>query len=370
MHLIATNFYGGPEKQIIEHFKILDKRKWSCYLTSFLEGSNPNEILEIARINDISSFSIPMGYPLDFFALFKLIKILKSTKINLLLTHGYKADILGLIAAKIVGIPIIAFSRGDTQDNLKVRFFWKLDHIALRFVNKIIAVSDAQRKKINNLGIGQKNTSVVRNAISVNDYPVYSSIHRSKFRQKLGINDDAIMVVSAGRMSKEKGQIYLINAIDKIYDKIANVYFVFCGDGPDRSKLEEIVSIYKINKICKFVGFRKDLPEFFNAMDIMVLPSLTEGLPNVVLEAFAVRKPVIASNVGGVNEIVIESQNGKLTPPADVECLGKSILELVESSNKREVFGNNGYNLVKNKFTFQKQLNEIEKIYEDIVIKV
>jgi glycosyltransferase involved in cell wall biosynthesis len=118
---------------------------------------------------------------------------------------------------------------------------------------------------------------------------------------------------------------------------------------------------------CRFVGFRRDLAEIFSVMDLMALPSLSEGLPNVVLEAFAASKPVVASNIGGVPELVEEGISGYLVPPGRPEPLAKAILKMLGDSEKMQSMGAAGYERVRREFTFEAQTEKLEAIYHQMI---
>ena len=364
MHLIATNFYGGPEKQIVEHLKRLSGH-YGGILASFLEGSNPNETLEQAKIVGLKHHGIPMSNRFDIRALWKLIQLLGREKVDLLCAHGYKSTVMGWWAGKKVGIPVIAFSRGYTAENKKVAFYEWLERRALSRLDAIIFVSEGQRKRLESFGIRGRKSWVVHNAISVNS--TGTTDKRKEIFEEFGIPSNATMVVSAGRLSPEKGHRFLVEAIGMLKGSINNTHFVFCGDGPCQKELGKQSKELGISEICHFVGFRRDIDEIFQAMDLMVLPSLTEGLPNVVLEAFACAKPVVATAVGGVPEIVEDGINGILVPKERPDLLADAIKDCLAIPDKRRAMGEAGYQKVKSEFTFESQTQKLETIYDEVL---
>ncbi len=370
MHLIATSFYGGPEKQIVEHLKRLNKETYVGIVTSFLEGRNQhNEILEQADIVGLMNYGIKMSNPLDLRALLELIRILRKKKVDILCTHGYKSAVMGWCAAKISNIPILSFSRGYTSENLKVSFYEWLERRFLGRGNGIICVSEGQKQKLKLLGVHSKLCWVVHNAVSTRPKISHEEYiqNRIKICKDLNISHDALLVVSAGRLSPEKGHRFLIEAINLLKRKIQNTVFVFCGDGMCREDLEKQAVDLGVYDRCRFIGFRRDVHLFFQAMDLMVLPSLTEGLPNVILEAFSCVKSVVATEVGGVPEIVEHGKNGILTQAGRPDLLAEAIHANLSSSDERCRMGESGYNLVKEKFSFEKQMLQLEKIYDEVL---
>lgn len=370
LHLIATNFFGGPEKQILEHLKRLNPKRFRGVLTSFREWGEPNELLETAAAQGLNHYSIPMHGPFDFRAQFHLNRIIRSEGIDILVVHHYKACVMGWWAGRKFGIPVLAYSRGYTAENRKIAFYYWLERKILRRVSGVVAVSAGQGKRLSEYGIRPANFWVVHNAISVNCSPTpkeISSAKRAKVLADLQIPFNAKIIVTAGRLSPEKGHRFLVEAIPKIHSENHDTFFVFCGDGPMTEKIiEQAKSLGALDR-CRFVGFRRDLAEIFSVMDLMVLPSLSEGLPNVVLEAFAASKPVVASNIGGVPEVVEEGINGYLVPPGRPQPLAEAILKMLCDPAKMQSMGSAGYERVRREFTFEAQTEKLEAIYHQMI---
>lgn len=370
LHLVATKFYGGPEKQIIEHLIRLDINRYRAVFASFLEYGNPNETLEKAKTSGLNHFGIPMFGPLDVRAQWKLTSLLRKHKVNLLCAHGYKACVMGWWSGFRCNIPVIAFSRGYTAEDKKVAFYEWLERRTLDKMCGIVFVSEGQRRKLESWGINGRKSWIVHNAISANSTERDSKADlRENVLQKLGIPLDSKLVVTAGRLSPEKGHKYLVHAIARMGEKSNNAHFVFCGQGVCQKDLEKEARRLGIQGRCLFQGFRRDLDEIFRAMDLLVLPSLTEGLPNVVLEAFACAKPVVASDVGGVPEVVENNVNGILLPPKRPDLLARAIQKCLESPELLNVMGQAGYQKVKSDFTFESQTRKLEKIYDEVLSK-
>ena len=367
MHLIATNFYGGPEKQIIEHLKSLTKCNFEGIVASFLEGDN-NEILERASQAGLKNCAIPMRGPLDFSAYFYLNKIIRQYKVSLLCTHGYKACVMGWWAARRNRIPALAFSRGYTSENIKVAFYEWLEQQVLKKVDGIVAVSEGQMKKLQSLGIFGRKSWVIHNAVNVAEsLTAVTKKEKTEIFERLGVPQQALLVVAAGRLSPEKGHRYLVEAVAKTQPLERDVCYLFCGEGQCMAELKAQSRDLGIMDRCIFPGFRRDLQDVFKVMDLLVLPSLTEGLPNVVLEAFALAKPVIATKVGGVPEVIDNDKNGVLVPPKRPDLLAEAINKCLFAPEISRQMGEAGYRKVKSEFTFETQTKKLESIYHELL---
>ncbi len=368
MHLIATNFHGGPEKQIIEHLKRLDPSRFKGIIASFLEKGGGNEMLEQAKANGLEGRGIPMSGPLDVRALIALSRLIREEGVDLLCAHGYKSTVMGWLAAKRAGIPVISFSRGYTAEDRMVAFYEWVERRVLGRVDGVVAVSDGQRKKLEGMGVKARRYWTVHNAVSINSRAVGSEEKiRKEVFARLGVPEGSIMVVSAGRLSPEKGHKDLVEAISMLNGSAGRAVFVFCGDGALRKELEAHAARLSVDKQCRFVGFRKDINDIFKAMDLLVLPSLTEGLPNVVLEAFSNAKPVVATSVGGVPELVEHGVSGILVPKERPDLLAGAISKCLSSADMRMAMGLAGYRKVSSEFTFEQQTRRLEGIYGEVL---
>lgn len=367
-HLIATNFYGGPEKQIVEHLKRLDGVAFKGVVASFLEGGE-NEILAKAADENLAYFAIPMHGALDFKAQRRLEDFLQDQQVSLLCTHGYKAAVMGWWAARKENMPpVLAFSRGYTAENRKVAFYEWLDRQALKRAAGIVAVSAGQKKKLAQLGVERDATWVVHNAVVVS--PLDRSRDAEVKREVCSlfqVPEGAQIVVAAGRLSPEKGHRYLVEAIGLLAEKLNGAVFLFCGDGPCLDSLVAQAARCGVSSNCRFVGFRRDMNMILRAMDLMVLPSLTEGLPNVILEAFSWAKPVVATRVGGVPELVVHDENGYLVEAEQPDQLAEAISKSLLLPEKMKAMGQRGYERVRTEFSFEKQAETLQGIYKIVL---
>lgn len=363
-HLIATNFFGGPEKQIVEHLKLMNKKTATGIAISFVENETENEFIRKANEAGIKTIEIFTRNPLDVNATRTLVRKLRENRINLLCTHGYKSCVLGLIAARLTSIKCLAFSRGYTTENLKVKFYEWLERQTLKKMDGVVSVSGGQEKKLNSLGVYPKKSWVVHNAVNLPESTGSLSEQKAKkLYSDFQIPYGSRFAVAAGRFSPEKGHRFLINAAALVKKELGNIYFIFCGDGECKEDLENLARQENVLDICRFPGFRQDIPDIFRQMEFLVLPSLTEGLPNVVLEAFSLSKAVIATDVGGVSELVKDNNNGFLIPPKNPVQMAEKIIQLMLSDTIRVEMGKNGFNRVKAEFSFGIQLRKLLDIY-------
>lgn len=362
-HFLASNFLGGPEKQLLEHSQRIAGRNIKPYILSLAPKIGSNQLLDAAQRLDILTKTFLSFGPFDPRIIGDVFHYIRSEKIELLCVHGYKANIIGRIASWLAGIPLIAISRGWTGEDCKVRLYEWLDRIFLRFADHIVAVSDKQKQKIVRVGIREEKISVIHNCINVRQKIEAGDSLRKEFNFK----QDAIIVISAGRLSPEKNFSGLIDVAKIVVSQNSDIFFAIFGEGVLRRELEE--KIFSTGLINNFIlpGFRTDLQVLLQGIDIFVLPSFTEGLPNVVLEAFAASKPVIATAVGGTPEVVEDEISGFLVEPQQVEKIAQKILLLAENLELRKAMGRQGFTRVKNSFSFEHQTDQYEQLYCRII---
>jgi glycosyltransferase involved in cell wall biosynthesis len=363
MHLRASNFVGGPEKQILEHFARLDSARFRPVLGTFAEPGELDPLGDEAARRGMQTARVPQSSPLNPKAILHISRMLRRHNIGILCTHGYKPNVLGFFAARLCGIPTIAISRGWTWENRKIRVFEALDRRFLHYVDHVVAVSAGQEKKILDCGVPQGRVSVIHNAINLDDCPLSAP---PDLRREFGLPAAALIVASAGRLSPEKNYSAMVTVAGEVAARNPLVYFFIFGEGVQRPELEGQIAAAGLNGRFLLPGFRRDLQALLHDIDIFMLPSFTEGLPNVILEAFAARKPVLATRVGGTPEVVQEGISGFLTAPGETDLMARHLIALAGDPLLRGKLGAAGREYAREEFGFEKQTRLYEKLYEQV----
>jgi glycosyltransferase involved in cell wall biosynthesis len=240
----------------------------------------------------------------------------KAGRFDLIHTHGYRADLIGLVVSKYCGLPIVSTCHGFISIDWHLSMYNRLDVFLLRYFNRIIAVSERMKRELVEKGINEDKIQVITNAVW-NESRSDTERIRSETRLRMGIGEDEFVLGFVGRLSEEKGLNYLVEAVKQWTPKDNRWRLVLVGDGPQRSALEQAVRDFGLAGKVLFAGFQSNTAAWYPAMDAFVLPSLTEGTPMVLLEAMANGIPVIATAVGGVPAIISSGESGILVPPAD-----------------------------------------------------
>jgi glycosyltransferase involved in cell wall biosynthesis len=368
LYLRDTDKVCGPGKTMINTHRTIDQHRFSVTLCVTGVGKNgKNDFIESAEKAGAHVVYLKMGGYFDVLALLRLIGLLKRLRIDILQTHDAQTRRIGVIAAWLTGIPHVSSLHGWIQNNQIQKLSVVLDKYLIRFSKKVIVMSDAMKREIISAGVSSKKVITLHNAVLLEDYPIRRS--SSKIRTEFHIKDDEKVVAIIGRLSPEKRHDLFLQMASQVVKKNPKVKFLIVGDGPLIVSLKKFVEELNLTNHVIFTGHRTDIIDMYSAIDILVISSDTEGLPNVLLEAFACCKPVVATRVGGIPEILINDQNGFLTEPHDLTGLIDRVLFLLNNTQLAIQMGLNGRKEIENRLSFKNRTLQLEKCYRDILQK-
>ncbi|CAN2048487.1 Glycosyltransferase family 4 protein [Candidatus Magnetomoraceae bacterium gMMP-1] len=375
LNIITRMIIGGAQETPMLTADLIDKSQWAMDILSGPQTGPEGSLIEETRSRGISLKIEPMLVreinPLkDFIALFRLIRFIKKGKYKIIHTHSSKAGILGRWAAWLAGTPVIVhtvhgWGHNSRQHPLVRAFYILLEKLTLPITDRLIAVSPLDIQKGLSDGIGKQNDFVViRSGIELERFG-HPKISRDKTRSSLGIPPHAFVIGSVTRLSPQKAPLDFIEAVGIIAKKNPNAWFVIVGDGPLRQDVERLANKLDLKDRLILTGLRRDIPELMAAFDIFVLSSLWEGLPRVLPQAMATGLPIVATNIDGNAEAVIDRLNGLLTPPSDPSALAQAIIEIMNDPEMADRMGAAGMKC-SHEFGAQKMTDEIEMLYKEL----
>jgi glycosyltransferase involved in cell wall biosynthesis len=364
VHLTSSTFFGGPERQMLGLAQHLVPAYRSVFL-SFSEKGHCHAFLREVRRHGFDGWELSKDTPHFLAAIREIRGWLRETRAGVLCCHGYKANLLGRKAARRLNVPVAAVSRGWTSENLRVRFYEAIDRHFLKRMDRVVCVSEGQAVQVHRAGVPAEKVTVIRNAIDVGRFERPDLLYRDRLISFFSKPPSRI-VGAAGRLSPEKGFSILIDAARTVSKTCSSIGFILFGEGPLRSDLERQIEAAGLKDSFVLTGFRHDLDRFMPFLDVLVVPSFTEGLPNVILEAFAARVPVVATAVGGIPEIVENEVNGLLTPSGDSRPLAGCLITLLNSDEPRRAMGQEGYQRVLRDFTFEAQAKAYRQLLAEL----
>jgi glycosyltransferase involved in cell wall biosynthesis len=367
VHLAASRLFGGPERQMLGLANSIQSKITSKFILFYEDGLNKEFLKEIQR-NDCEGYVLKHDTPRLLAAIRELVQILQHWKADILLCHCNKPNLLGLIAARWLGIPIISVSHGWTRETFRVKIYDFIDRYVLRWMDRIVSVSEGQASKVLYAGISEEKSRVIRCAVRMERFANPLPEYRQLLLQCFSEPPD-IIVGAAGRLSPEKGFGVLVDASVNIIKNHPNVGFVLFGDGALHGEINRQINKNNIANRFVLVGFRSDLDRFIPHFDLLVQPSFTEGLPNIILEAYASSVPVVATSVGGVPEIIEDKINGLLAPPGNSEALTRCLEIIINDNVLRRKMAGIGYQRVRDMFSFELQAKSYLTLFNELLGK-
>ena len=333
---------------------------------------NLGEFTEQVKSRSIEVIQMPMERTFFFHRSVAFAKFLRDWDADLVHCHSAVAGtILARIGAYLAGVPLISHVHIENKFS-DVRWIQKLqiilDNITAIVVDKIITISNATKSSLIDQGISSNKITVIHNGISLteqlDDMPEVDQL-----RSTLGLKNNSHVVGTVARLCPVKGQREFILAARNICNLYPNTEFLVIGEdyefeGKYRSNLENLVKELDLEEFVHFLGFRSDVRRLIHCFEIFVLPSWIEGLPVTILEAMAARKPVVATSVGGVPELVLDGETGILVPPRDVPGLSKAIESLLDEPDIAHQMGNKGYEYVHQEFSHEKMWTQVQQLYK------
>jgi len=329
----------GPAKNLIEFAcRAKDGSRSlppaNVMIATFRRGTNSteNEFVQACKLAGLETHIIQERFLFDLAVIPEIRRLVSLCKPDIVQSHAVKSHFLVRLTGINRGRHWIAFQHGYTWPHLKMRMYNYLDRWSLRAASKVVTVCQTFADDLEKIGVCPKRIVIQHN--SVNPFFAATNKEISDLRQTLGISSDSKVVLCVGRFSREKAQKDLIQAVALLRRENLNrnIKCVFAGDGPDLQILKDAARFFGIEDWLIFPGRVSDLRPFYTMANLFVLPSHTEGSPNVLLEAMAAGLPIIATAVGGVPEIVRNEEEALLVEKQNPKALAQAIARVLDDN--------------------------------------
>ncbi len=359
LQLISSKGYFGAENVLVQLAVQLNKGNGFNPIVGVIENlATPHrEVVDESLKKGITAVIFPCQGKFDFKMILQLRRYIREQGIEIIHSHGYKSNLYSFFSTIGLKKGLVATCHNWLGDKPKMKFYTALDLFFLRRFSHAVAVSPDVRKKMLQSGIPAEKVSFIGNGIDTD--PFENTVLSNNAKAKLGIPEHHTVVGTVGRISQEKGHVYFLNTFKSIKAEFPDITFLIIGDGPLLGELQEKFD----NPSIIFTGLRKDLAELYKCMDIFVLPSLTEGLPMVLLEAMASCLPVVATSVGSVPDVIVNEETGLLAQPGQEEALRECLLYLLKNKDKRRGMGLKGCVRIKEEYSAAKMANGYKSVY-------
>jgi glycosyltransferase involved in cell wall biosynthesis len=363
LHIISTLHVGGVENQLALILGKYDRRKLSPLVCSLSDKGEIGREIEESGIEVIPLKKL--GHQFNWTIVRDIYKLIKTRDVKIVRTHQYHANLYGRLAAWLAKVPCIVASVHNvyTQDKKLHRRI--INRFLSGFTDRVVAVSETVKRDIVKYdGLRADKVTVIYNGI---DAQRFFNISGNSMRANLRIPPEAPVIGTVGRLTIQKGQKYLLDAVAMLREKFPQILLLIVGDGPIRDELGSRIKALGIDKNAILLGTRRDIPQLLSAMDIFVLPSLWEGLGTSLIEAMAAGKAVIATDIAPFREIINSQKVGILVPVEDSKAVASSIELLFNNKTLAETFGRSAKERVFSHFTVDITVNRYVSLFGEIL---
>ena len=361
LHINTEKTWRGGEQQTLNLLKGLKKRNITAYL--FCQPGSPME--EKAKKAGIGVFPVAMHGEADLLASYRLRRLIKGFNCDIIHSHTSHAHTLAFLASLGTRTKLLVSRRVDFS--IFRHSFFQLSGIKYRHMaDYYIAISQKIKDVMVRDGVPARRIFVVHSGI---DQERFTAATKDHLISEFDIKSNEPVVVNVAHLAGHKGQQYLIEAIPLVLAKISNARFFIVGGGKLKGELKALATSMGLNEELIFTGFRQDVGAFYQIADLFVSSSVQEGLGTAVLDALALGKPVVATNSGGIPEIIQDGETGRLVTPADPSALAEGIIELLTNPEEARRMAMQGQMMVRKMFSVDLMVEKNIAVYRQILEK-
>jgi len=355
LHTEASPGWGGQEIRLLTEALAFAKRGFRLIVVA-----PPNSaLMREARSYGLTVRPLAMRGPMDAAACWRMRRIMRTEEVDLVHTHSSIDAWLAGFAAKSLGLPVVRSRHVAIPVKRRRNFVYNA------LSDRIIASGEAIRAMLIQGGVFPGKITPIPAGVELTRFT--PGLPAEPVRRELDLHGPVIGTVA--RFTGSKGHDVLLQAVPAILDQEPAAEFVWVGDGPGREPLHrEIVRLGLASKI-RLTGFRRDVPALLAAMDVVVQPSLKEGVSQVLLQALAMRKPVVASEVGGIPEVIQHQRTGLLVPPNDPPKLAAAVVQMLRQRAQAAAWAEAGGQLVESRYTFEHMIDRTAAVYTAVLVE-
>jgi len=364
---VVTGTGGGPEKTILNSPRFLIPFGYNGLCAYMHPPGDPGfeELRRRAGSLDAPLLGIEDRGAWDLRVARRLLALCRERRVAIWHGHDYKSNALGLLLRRFWPMKLVSTVHGWGVRSGRAPLYYKIDRWCLRRYESVICVSQELLETCTASRVPADRCVLVENAIDTRQYARQRSIAEAK--RQLGFSPGRPLIGCVGRLSAEKGFDGLIRVIDRLIRDGHDLELMIVGDGPQRAGLEALIAELGCQDRVRLLGYRSDTLDLYQAMDLFVLNSVREGLPNVILEAMAMEVPVVATRVAGIPKLIRHEENGWLVEPGDSEGLAAALLRLLEDDRLRGDLGAAGRRTVEESYSFEVRMAKIRAIYDRLL---
>lgn len=364
IHTLSSYDVFGPEKTVLNECLALSRVGWDTEIVNFWDDED-TPFAAKARARGVTYSCIASGRKFDPAGILALRRRIRALGRPLVHSHGYKADLYSLLAARLAGVPLVTTVHGWTSENFKVRLYEKLQAGSWRFFDRVFCVSESYRRVARGAGVAEQKLILVPNGIMASYHVANAAQARAAARQRLDLADEHVAVAIIGRLGIEKGHAYFLRSAADVLRRHPQTRFLVIGEGAERGNIESLAEQLDILPYVQMLGHQDDMPEIYPAIDVLAIASLREGLPNVLLEAMLHSIPAVATAVGGIPDVICDGDDGLLAPPQDIARYSEQLARIVGDPMLRRAMGDRARQKIVQDYLFEQRIENVERLYND-----
>lgn len=364
---VVTGSGGGPDKTILNSPRFLGPLGYRM-ICGYLHPANDPGFEDIRKKADryqAPLVSVPDRGPWDWRVVTELLAVCKREKVAVWHGHDYKTNALGLLLKRFWPMRLVTTVHGWVHHTNRTPVYYKIDRLCLPRYERVICVSDDLFDVCVANKVRRENCVVLENAIDTDEYVRTGAVAEAKAR--LGFPATGLLLGGIGRLEPEKAFDQLLLSASAALEQGIDVRVAIVGEGHDRGRLESLTRDLGMADRVSLPGWRTDVRDYLEAMDLFVLSSVREGLPNVLLEAMAMEVPCVATRIAGIPKLIRDGQNGILIPPDDRDALSRAIVTLARDADLRDRFRKAGRRTVETRYSFPVRMRKLAGIYDDLL---
>ncbi|RDV29201.1 glycosyltransferase [Alteromonas aestuariivivens] len=357
--ICSTGFYGA-ERWVLALSKHLPDSVTSELVVTQEPGTEELELVkQFAPIG--TTHRLAMQNRFDVGAVGKLAALIKERQIDVLHTHGYKSDIIGVMAARKAGIPCVVTPHGfENAADIKLRAFIWLGCLAMKYAAKVVPLSRQLMEDVKKFNIPASKLAYIQNGVDLSEVEAVRLTKQPK-------PDEQVKTIGfVGQMISRKNIHAILDCFDTLYRKRQDIRLVLLGDGDARPALEEYCTTLNSSAAIEFLGFRNDRLALLRDFDLFVMTSTLEGIPRCLMEACAMEIPVSAYNIAGVDQLITNKESGLLATLHDQEQLQKDWECLLDQPKYAAQLATNARTFVETHFSAQRMANEYYELFREL----
>jgi glycosyltransferase involved in cell wall biosynthesis len=364
LQFICPSGIYGAEMWILALARYLDPQFIRCCLAVSYETDDPDlEISDRFQNLGLQSHKIAMRGRFDPRAISRLARLIKDQKIDIIHTHGYKSDIIGLMAARWTGIKSLSTPHGfENARDFKLQTFIRIGCFALKYFDRVSPLSEDLSAELQRLKVKKEKIRLILNGVDIAEIKNARQVKISPAVKK----DGEKIIGYVGQMAHRKNVGALIKAFDLMHGEHRDVRLMLIGDGPQRAELERSAGSLACTGKIEFLGYRSDRLKLVQQMDLFCMTSSLEGIPRCLMEAMALEVPVAAFDIPGVDKLILNEKTGLLAQFGDLEALKACWERILYNGNLGQELASNGRRHIEENFSAKRMADEYTALYREV----